>query len=330
MKTGIETKARSRRTARVQAWMVAATLMAAWIGTESAAAADIVYRIASPRLYPEGIAYDARHDRFLVGSLMEGTIHQIDRNGTVTVFVQDPGVPHSVGIHVDQERNRLLVPSSNTMLFRDPSLPSHAELAAYDLDTGERLFLADLSQLTPDGPNVVNDVTVDDQGNAYVTDSLVPAIYKVTPAGEASLFWRDDTLGETGAPTLNGIDYHPDGFLLVPINGSLYRVPLNEPTAARPVDLNRSIKAADGIILDEDGSLVIVQNTRFRVVRYESSDGWETARRIARARTSVRGVATTAAIRDGEVYVVYSHLLSLMTGIGNPEVFEIARVGGLR
>jgi sugar lactone lactonase YvrE len=290
-----------------------------------AGSAEIVHRIEIPDLFPEGIVYDQKHDRFMVGSIKHGTIHSIESDGTVSVFTNDPELKHSVGLEIDTRRNRLLVASSNSMIFKYPELEAHAELAVYNLDTGERLMFVDLSGLTDEGPNVVNDLAVDPEGNVYLTDSLVPVIYRVRPDGKADVFTRLDFLDGT-KPRLNGIEYHEDGFLLVPNNGALYKIPVASPEAITRVTLDHPIDAADGIILHPDGRLIVVQNMRFRVTALESLDSWKTAGVANRRRTSMPGTATTAAIKDGEVHVVYSHLVSLITGIGNPDVFEIAHV----
>ena len=284
--------------------------------------------IEQPGLYPEGIEYDAAHDRFLVGSLSQGGVFSVTDDGTLTPFVIDPDLLASVGIHMDAAHNRLLVVSSDTRLFLDPTLPGFARLAAYDLESGERLFMTDLAALTDGGPHVANDVTVDADGNAYVTDTFAPIIYRVDPSGEASIFVEDERLaGEGGTPGLNGIDFHPDGFLLVPLmaQGLLYKVPVADPEALTEVALDRPLYGADGVTLLDDGRLVVVGGQAGTVYEVASDDGWATAV-IERKSTLPAGVvATTAAVRDHIVYVVYAHLEAMMAGAPPPDAFEIVR-----
>ncbi len=285
-----------------------------------------VITIERMALFPEGIEYDAGQDRFLVSSLGEGTIFEVSGDGEPTPFIEDPDVASSVGIQIDAERNRLLVVSSNTFLFMDPTLPFNAELAAYDLETGERLFFTDLAALSEDAPNVANDVAVDADGNAYITDSLSPVIYKVDVDGEASIFWEDELFDGEGAPRLNGITYHEDGYLLAPVDGGLYKIPVDDPAAMTEVILDAPIPAADGIILHPDGRLIAVQGQLATVTALESNDEWATASTVGIAQTDPMGTATTAAIRDDEVYVVYSHIASILQGAEPPAVFEIVRL----
>ncbi|MCA9911647.1 MAG: SMP-30/gluconolactonase/LRE family protein, partial [Anaerolineae bacterium] len=282
--------------------------------------------IESPGLFPEGIEYDAVGERFLVGSLTQGAIFEVRQDGEPTMIIDDPDVSSSVGIQIDTVRNRLLVVSSDTRLFMDPTLPDHAELAAYDLETGARLFFADLAGLTPGGPNVANDVAVDADGNAYVTDTFAPVIYRVDPDGQASIFWEDARFDGQGGPGLNGIDYHPDGFLLVPLmGGGLYKVPVDDPAAMTEVELDRPILGADGVILHPDGRLIIVSGQLNTVFALRSDDAWRSATIEGEFTTAPDNAATTATVRDGVVYVLYAHLGAMMAGT-SAEVFEIVPV----
>ena len=58
---------------------------------------------------PEGIEYDEDNGRFLSGSLAEGTIFVIERDGRVVPFIRDPELVSSVGIEADESHDRLLV-----------------------------------------------------------------------------------------------------------------------------------------------------------------------------------------------------------------------------
>jgi hypothetical protein len=66
---------------------------------------------------PEGIEYDPISERFLVGSLNEGTIFGVSEAGETTPFIEDEKLVGSVGIEVDAERSRLLVANSDFQLF---------------------------------------------------------------------------------------------------------------------------------------------------------------------------------------------------------------------
>ena len=284
---------------------------------------------AHPGLHPEGVEWDAENERFLTGSLTEGTIFAIADDGTVTPFIEDENLLASVGIHIDAANNRLLVASSDLAAAGDQTLPGSALLGAYDLTTGEQIYFADLGALLPEGRHFANDVTVDPEGNAYVTDSFSPVIYKVTPEGEASIFAENELFAVEGFG-LNGIEYHPHEYLLAAVSGSqsLYKVPFADPTDVTAVELSEPF-SGDGIILNmEDGHLFAVAATSAgnELLELASEDEYATAEVVNRATLDGALSPTTATIRDGAVYVVHAHFGELFSG--QPvDAFEIMQVG---
>ena len=128
---------------------------------------------------PEGIEYDEDNGRFLTGSLAEGTIFVVERDGRVVPFIRDPELVASVGIEADESHDRLLVANSNSAVFNDQNATGHAKLGVYHLTTGEKLAMVDLGSTIGAGArHFANDLTVDDEVNVYVTDSFANAIYK--------------------------------------------------------------------------------------------------------------------------------------------------------
>jgi len=233
-------------------------------------------------LLPEGIEWDAAQGRFLVGSLSQGTIYSITPNedGTAEIeaLIEDEELMSTVGIEIDEENNRLLVANSSADAFGGG--PGAAMLASYDLETGERIYLVDLAPLYESPTNFLNDVTVDDEGNAYGTNSFAPVLYKVTPEGDASILIEDEQLRGPFIGT-NGIVFHPDGYLLVTNTGtqSLLKVTLGDEVTITPVEMDMPF-GADGMILAEDGTLYAVSNltpTTQSILSVVSEDDWETA-----------------------------------------------------
>ena len=271
-------------------------------------------------ILPEGVEYDAQGDRFLFGSLSMGTIFEISESGAPEPFIEDPDLASTVGIHIDAANNRLLVTNSDAAVFSEGDAPGAAGLAAYDLATGDRLFLADLGALVPDGRHFANDVTADADGNAYVTDSFSPVIYRVDAEGNAEIFIEDERLG-TDSFGLNGIDYHPDGYLLAAVGGSssLYKIPIDDPTSLTQVELSEPL-SIDGLILFPDGGALYAvadsESATRELVGLTSADDWTTAAVMARVETG--GNATTVALRLGIPYYINAYL-----GDPSAEQYEI-------
>jgi sugar lactone lactonase YvrE len=273
-----------------------------------AAPAGEVITAARGGFIPEGIEYDQANGRFLTGSLAEGSIFVIGRDGSVTPFITDAELVSSVGIEADEARDRLLVANSDRSVFQ-PGNVGQAKLGVFSLTSGEKLAMVDLAAVigTPTDPAAyfANDVTVDGEGNAYVTDTRQNVVYKVTPAYEASVLHRFTGLPEGTA--LNGIVYHDGGYLLVVAGANIYKVPVANAAGTTQVNVADPVPGQDGALWDAAGRLVVVSNSADapRVVALTSSDEWASAQRAAVA--TVVGQATTAAAVGTEIYAVHPH-----------------------
>jgi sugar lactone lactonase YvrE len=216
-----------------------------------------------PALYPETIEYNSKDDKFLLSSFRDGAIYEVDRAGSASLLVDDPRLCSVLGIAIDAPRGRLWAVNSDLGASVKPSGAGPKKLAAvgvYDLTTGRAIDYIDLAPLA-DGPHLMNGIAVDAAGNAYVTDSFSPIIYKVDPEGHASIFLRNERFaGE--AINLNGVVAHPDGYLLVikKSDGALFKVPLAQPTQFSQVSVGTPFVGGDGLTLVGKKDLVLIAN----------------------------------------------------------------------
>jgi hypothetical protein len=259
-------------------------------------------------LQPEGIEWDARRGRFLVGSLTDGTIRAVDDDGNLTVVTPDAGLSGSVGIHIDETRDRLFAAGNIQGVG--------IALGIYDLATGEQIRIVDLSELSGANGGLANDVVVDADGNAYVTDTTNAMVYRVDVDGNASVLVE--------APELrlaNGIEIDNRTLIVAILTGpSLLRIPLDDVDALATIDSDVPV-SGDGIVFTHDGILATVSGTS--VLLLESDDGWLSASLIGQwdAGTVSAALPTTAAVRGGDVHVVFAHLFD-----DTNEDYEIAKV----
>jgi hypothetical protein len=128
----------------------------------------------APDQYPEGAAYDSKHDRFLVGSLRRPSITAVKEDGSFSDFVTDAEFEGKsvLGLKVDELRNRVVAAVSSL----SPE-EIFAAVVAYDLDTAERVLYVRLDDIVVEAgdpedpdyvkpPSVANDVAVDAKGAA--------------------------------------------------------------------------------------------------------------------------------------------------------------------
>ncbi len=261
-------------------------------------------------LQPEGIEYDAARNRFLVGSLTENTIYAVADDGALSPAATSPEIATTVGLEVDEARDQLV--AAATLANGAPGV------AFFDLATGNVLRAIDLSTLTG-GVGFINDVTVDSGGNAYVTNTLRGAVYRIAPDDSA------ETLAEgSDLAAANGIEIFDDTTLIVAtLSGpALIRIPIDRPQERSPVSTAVAV-TGDGIARTPSGDLAVVSfvptNT---VLLFRSDDGWQTAQRVGTwDGSSVSTTSpTTAAVRGDDVHVVFAHL-----GDESNDSYEIAR-----
>lgn len=252
---------------------------------------------------PEGIEFDNVNNRFLTGSLADGTIYEITYDGQLVPAFTSSDLISTVGIEVDEPRNRLLVTNSDR-----GSATGAAMLGVYDLDSGSQLAMIDLTASIPDKPadsnHFANDVAVSAAGMVFVTDSRQSIVYKVDRYYQASIlvnFGSDSPFG------LNGLEYHPAGYLILvsPGTGQLVKVPVDNPANWSVVELDYPATGGDGLVWASDGSLASISNNSSNVSKYRSDDNWASARLVGMA--SFEGQATTGAAVGDDIYVVQPH-----------------------
>lgn len=272
-------------------------------------------------LYPEGLEYDAANNRFLVTSLHEGIVGTVTPEGNYNALFQDSHMVSAIGIRIDKERDRVLVCNS------DPGASIHTQketqgklagLAVFQLSTGKLIKYIDLAALSEGGGHFCNDIALDGNGVAYVTDSFSPIIYKVGTDNNASIFLKNDRFVGEGF-NLNGIVVKDDYLLVTKYNnGILFKVPLTDPQKFSQVAIEGTYPGADGLLWAADDSLIMIANLDTnKVLKLISDDNWASAKVTGTVDTG-RVFATTGKTINGDIYVLHAMLHVLF----NPETKE--------
>lgn len=267
----------------------------------------------APKVYPEGIAINSKTNKTYVSSVKTGTIGMVDENGKYAIVYQDKGLKSTFGMKVDEKKNLLwvCVGDPNYSEFKSPdTFKKMARVISIDLATSKKVSDIDLAALLP-GKHFANDLAFDDKGNIYITDSFSPVIYKIDGAGKASIFAKSDLFKSVDVG-LNGIAFHPSGFLLVAhnTNGTILKVDLSNPNGVESVKVAQFFPGADGLSVDSEKNLILVQNKGVnKVFKISSSDNWKTAKVIGKTKPEEQlQNPTTLAWNKNELYVLNAKL----------------------
>ncbi|MGW0362279.1 SMP-30/gluconolactonase/LRE family protein [Streptomyces sp. NPDC002990] len=317
--------------------LVAAGLVAATLTLGAAPAhppgprISTAFTIPGPKVYPEGIATDARTHTVYVGSYADGTVYRA-RPGRRTAEVFLPS-----GTDGRRTANGLRVDALGRLWVTD----STVGVSVYDTATGGRLAHF---AVAGSGPRFVNDLTLTPDGTAYLTDSIRGVIYRATPAQLAA---GGGTLTEAyditpalrprpaGDFSLNGIVSDPAGRYLLTVDmptGDLYRVDLATGAIHRVALNGADLKAADGLDLSPDGTLRVAHNVTNTLTRWRLTADATHARLISTVTDPSLQIPTTLTHTRGRTLVVRSQFDKggpMTPSTGTPTTFSIASVHNL-
>ncbi len=268
---------------------------------------------------PEGIEYNKKDKTFLLSSINASPIIKVNFDGTFKPFTRGEKFPLSTaGLEIDYKRNRLLVAGFNgaELFDKDTVTKGTAHLRIYNLETGVIEQDINLSSLAPDAnAYFANDIAVDNNGNVYISDWYAKVIYKVDLNGKASIFWTNKTGIPSGA---NGLDFHPDGYLLVSIlnindkwlytDYGLVKIPLNDPKSAKVVNISNSgYTGFDGMFINAKGNIVGVTNNGKtaggnKLIELSGNKDWTSAKVINSK--DITPSTTVAVTPDNKNYVI--------------------------
>ncbi|KAK7320769.1 hypothetical protein VNO77_30547 [Canavalia gladiata] len=292
-----------------------------------------VINFRSPNLYPEGLAWDPTGQHFLVSSLRHRTISAVSDAGVVETLISDPSLPENVtvlGLTVDSRNNRVLA-----ALHAMEPLPPFNALAAYDLRSGHRVFLSLLPSSSGDRA-IANDVAVDFNGNAYVTNSAGNYIWKVNAQGESRIFSNSSRFTEHPVDRdasysfcgLNGITYVSNGYLLVVQSntGKMFKVDAEDGTA-KLVLLSEDLVCPDGVALRSDGVVLVVSPESNKLWFLKSNDGWGQGAVFDKVDLDVEGYPTSVVVGERDrTYVLDGRVKEGILGNSERESFKIEEV----
>ncbi len=254
--------------------------------------------------FPEGVTV-ALDGTFFVGSLFEGSIMRAPAGATLMEPFIEPGTNGLVsvlGLWADDARNTLWACSSDAGNGR---LAGSAPVGvkAFDLRTGAALGSYDFP-----GGGFANDLTLDAQGNLYVTDSWAPRILRLRAADSALDEWINDPQLGLEQWSLNGIDFDRSSNVIYTVNqntGRLFRITIEQDGSAGAVTMIQTsleLRRPDGLKVIGPDTLATAEGGAggMSIITVEGDRA-----QVRRVPAGLDGV-TTFAIYQGRAWVVES------------------------
>lgn len=264
--------------------------------------------------FPEGVTVDA-DGNFYIGSMNLGLIHRATANASSSSAFIEPdaenGLVSVIGLFTDDANSVLYVCSSDAGNSQQAG-DAPAAIKAFDLADGT--FIASYAwpaysgtPWTDEVPSGVkgfcNDMTMDEAGNLYATDSWYPRILRLPAGADALEEWVVDTSTFPSADPwhLNGIDIDRSTNTLYAVEnhpGALFAIPILNSGAAGQVSkiqTQRPLYMPDGLKVIGDGLLAMAegQTSGMAVVEISGNEG-----HVRRISTGLDGVATFAMVGD--------------------------------
>lgn len=141
-------------------------------------------------IFTEGIAYSAKRNMFYVSSAVGGSIQTVDAaSGKVQWFSEAgaDGRAKALGLKVDEKRDRLWVAGNDGIYI-------------FDLATSK--LTKKVALASSFASSFLNDIALDNFGNAYVTDSFDPNLFRID--AETLTMTRFADMSLAGYRTKNG------------------------------------------------------------------------------------------------------------------------------
>lgn len=273
------------------------------------------FEVPEKDLIPEGITYDPNSKSFFLGSLTKSKIVQVDQNKNVIDFIKqgEHGFLPVLGMNVDKVNNILW--ANSCYGYKNEGIPDDkmgmAGIYKINLENGEVLKHYTLIQ---DENHFLNDVTIDNNGKVYMTDSHVEAIYTVNEKDELE---KVSDLPKGSYP--NGISISDDdNTLFIATTYAIYAYNLKQKVLEEiefPGELVYS--ACDGLYFYKN-SLIGVQSFLNKVTRLYLDENKTTIvkQEIIEAHNPLFENITTGVIVDDQFFMMANPQLSKINNDG--------------
>ncbi len=223
--------------------------------------AEPVFTLPANVTLPEAISWDESRQKFLVGTVAEGQILAVGKDGSVDELLRADDQNRLWAIFdilVDQPRNRLWVTSASIPDFArfDPIDRGRSSLFEFNLETLELLHRY---PVPVDGnAHILGNMVLGPDGDLFAADRALPLIYS-KPAGENKL---KPIIVLKDMISLRGLAMQPDGRIMYVAGREMGIMVVDlKAKQARLLGVPDTLNLAgiDGLYL-QDNALFIIQN----------------------------------------------------------------------
>lgn len=276
------------------------------------------YVLSSADSVPEGVAFDPEMRDFFATSLNGGSLTRVTAAGDESLFREPDDRAQLLGAKVDPAARRLWVCAQEVDGVDN-------RVWVFDLRSGELANEFLLGAITTGGS--CNDLVLDADGIAYVTDPVNPFLYRLDLAtGEGEVLATDPLFEDiTGLGLgLNGITLTADGSTLIVARfapAALLRVRLSDGTVLGEVALSGDLLTPPDGLAELDGDIYAVSDSFVNRIRLSDDFSEGTVVSVAQI-----GGLSTATVAEGQLYVIKSEVTNYVIGTPFNLPFEIFRI----
>jgi superoxide dismutase, Cu-Zn family len=258
-----------------------------------------MYELPGDAVFPESVGVDAATGEAYVGSLADGALYKLTTGGRTELWAEggQHGRGSVAGVKVD-DRGRLWAAGGNDGTLRVYDLRTRVLVAC--LDTGAR-------------PSLVNDIAFGPDGGAYVTDSLIPALFMARDEPFALERWADLAAGGVpwpGGLNFNGLVLTADRRHLVACQtnlGRFWRIGLPSREISEVALEGGPLVHCDGLAIT-GSALYVAVNARNLVAVVDLADDGSAGRVTGLLRSDAFAFPTAVAVSGRRLLVVNGQL----------------------
>lgn len=278
-------------------------------------ASTTAFTLPEEDFIPEGVTHDPKTGRFYVGSTHKAKIVVVEKNGAVRDFsVPADGLWSVAGMAIDAKRRILwaCINVNTQMNGFEKSMEGRAGIAKYDLKTGK---LVKKYLLPESEKHVLGDLTIDNAGNVYATDSNTPTIYRLSAGSDSLTVFLNDPEFES----MQGLAFDDN-------DKTLFVADYSKGIFKIDIDSKRStlIKNSDAVVLlgidglyYRRGNLIAIQNgmnpNRILTVKLDPTQTSILSAKVLEANHADFNEPTLGVVAGNDLYYIANSQLAYFT-----------------